>query len=215
MIFPTLFAIFEFDNTAMLFQEARFVQMAKDGQRGGVEALYHLYFDAMYRFCYWQSNRSEDAEDLTQDIFIEMAKSIRTFKGRSSFKNWLYTIAKRRISQWLRAKYQLPTSPLFEMIPHQEEWIDPSNTHLKEKVVSQLLAQLSGTESKVMKLRYLQSYTVKETAQSLRLTENNIKVIAYRSLKKLQKIVECNQEDTLFREHGHWGVHRQPIRHQG
>ncbi len=87
--------------------EERYVQMAKDGNAAGVTALYRLYFEPIYRFCYWQTNRGADAEDLTQDIFIEMAKSIRGFRGESSFKNWLYVLAKRQIAGWLRQKYQL------------------------------------------------------------------------------------------------------------
>ena len=171
-------------------QEQQFVQIAKSGDRRGVEALYQLYFDSIYRFCYWQTNRSEDAEDLTQDIFIEMAKSIRNFKGDSSFKNWLYIIAKRQVSNWIKQKYQLPIAPLFEMIPNQEDWIDPNNMEVKNQVVENLFNYLTDQERKIMTFRYLQNYTVKETAEVLYISEANVKVICHRCLKKLQKAAQ-------------------------
>ncbi len=166
--------------------EQQFVELAKTGNKAGIEALYELYFEPIYRFCYWQTNRSDDAEDLTQDIFIEMAKSIHNFKGESSFKNWLYILAKRQISAWIRQKYELPTEPLFDMIPDKAEWIDQENDAFKKKVLENLLKKLTDLERLVMKLRYLQNYTVKEAAQKLHLSEGNVKVICHRCIKKLQ-----------------------------
>ena len=187
----------------MTSDEDHCVELAKNGDQSGLQALYMMYFNPIYRFCYWQTNRSDDAEDLTQDIFIEVARSIRGFTGKASFKNWLYTLAKNKISHWLRQKYQLPTTELFEMLPDRAEWIEPENDELKMKVLQTLFARLSATESKVMKRRYLQSYTIKETAKSLKISEANVKVIAFRSLKKLKKMTECNFDDTLFNDEDH------------
>lgn len=171
----------------MTSQDEQLLLMAKDGQPAAVEALYREYFGAIYRFCYWQTNQSADAEDLTQEIFIEMAKSIRNFQARSSFKNWLYTIAKRRISSWIREKYNYPKVELLEAIPDDENWIDPENEALKEQAVQKLLNKLSPIEKSAMELRYLQNCTVKETAEKLGITEANVKVVCHRSLKKLKE----------------------------
>jgi len=187
----------------MISDEDHCVELAKNGDRSGLEALYMLYFQSIYRFCYWQTNRSDDAEDITQDIFIEVARPIRGFTGKASFKNWLYAIAKNKISHWLRQKYQLPTTELFEIIPDRAEWIEPENDEFKVKVLQILFAKLSSTEEKVMKRRYLQSNTIKETAKNLKISEANVKIIAFRSLKKLKKLAECNLDDTLFNDEDH------------
>jgi RNA polymerase sigma-70 factor (ECF subfamily) len=165
------------------------VQMAKDGHQDGLESLYRKYLDPIYRFCYWQTNRSQDAEDLTQDIFIEMTKSLHTFKGDASFKNWLYVIAKHKISSWIKQKYQLPILPLFDQLPTPEEWIDPQNQDLKTKTITSLLKNLDPTERKVLTSRYLKGVSVAETATQLKLSVSNVKVITHRALKKLQQLV--------------------------
>ena len=167
--------------------DAPLVLMAQDGHQAGLENLYRKYIEPMCRFCYWQTNRSQDAEDLTQDIFVEMAKSLHTFKGNSSFKNWLYVIAKRQVSNWIKQKYDLPQLPLFDQIPEPENWIDPDNTALKEQTVKQLLADLPETERQVMSARYLDNLSVNETATKYQLSAANVKVITHRALKKLQK----------------------------
>jgi RNA polymerase sigma-70 factor (ECF subfamily) len=180
----------------MQTQEERLIHLAKTGDEHGVVGLYQIYFEPIYRFCYWQTNRSEDAEDLTQDIFIEMAKSIGNFRGEASFKNWLYVIAKRRVSKWIKQKYNQATVALFESISASEIWIDDENQLFKTKVVQKLLDKLSDKERVVMSLRFLQNLNIKEVAARLHLTEANVKVITHRSLAKLQQSAKNPLEAT-------------------
>lgn len=118
----------------MTDQDIQLAKLAAQKNEQAFIALYRKYFSPIYRFCYWQTNNRHDAEDLTQNVFIEMAKSVGKFKGEGSFKNWLYTIAKRQVNAWIKRKYQLPQEPLFEnSIPDTENWIDHENEKLKIK----------------------------------------------------------------------------------
>ena len=151
-----------------------------------IAAMYEQYVDAIYRFCYWQTNRSEDAEDLTADIMLDMAKNIRKFRGDSSFKNWLYAIAKHHLMRWLRKKYELPLVPLLENVEHGAIWIDPAEQEVARKKVVALFKSLSPRERGVLNLRYLRGYSVKETANKLGLSESNVKVLTHRAINKLK-----------------------------
>ncbi len=169
--------------------DKQLIVLAQAGHQEAIGQLYQKYLDAMYRFCYWQTNHShEDAEDLTQEIFVEMAKSLPTFKDTGQFKNWLYTIAKRRLTLWIKRKYQLPQSPLFDNIAIAEKWIDPQAQSKSVNLVKNLLHQLKQPARDIISLRFLRNYTVQETATKLKLTEANVKVITHRSLKKLRNI---------------------------
>ncbi len=174
--------------------EDNLVELAQQGSSQAIAALYNLYLSPLYRFCYWQTNRSEDAEDLTQDIFVEMAKSIHRFRHQSSFKNWLYILAKRRILAWIRMRYQLPTASLnyFEELSREngEHWLDEENEERKIEYVEELLTYLSPRERQVMRLRYLQNSSVKEIAQYLHMKEVTAKVMCHRALKKLRQASE-------------------------
>lgn len=165
------------------------VMLAKNGSIEAVASLYEKYFDVIYRFFYWQTNKNlEIAEDLTQDTFIEMAKSIRRFKHEGSFKNWLYTIAKRQLNKWLKRKYDLPQEPLFDNLSCPEKIIDPEHQQQVIEKVDKLLAQLSERERSIIIFRYLKNYSVKETAQKFNISINNVKVIAYRAIQKMKNI---------------------------
>jgi RNA polymerase sigma-70 factor (ECF subfamily) len=164
------------------------VHLAQEGSPTGLRALYEKYFKAIYRFCYWQTNSSEDAEDLTQEVFLAMTKSLKNFRGEAQFKNWLYQIAKNIVAHWITEKRKLLTVPLLDDLTSSSEWIDPENQKYKEKVVKKLLGNLKQEERKILMYRYLKSYSVKETAEKLKISESKVKVVNHRVLKKLQKL---------------------------
>ena len=167
--------------------DKQLIALAQAGNQEAIAQLYQKYIDAMYRYCYWQTNHShEDAQDLTQEIFVEMAKSLSGFKDTGQFKNWLYTIAKRRITAWVKRKYQLPQSPLFDNIAIAEKWIDPDKQKQTINRVKKLLQTLHQPARNIITLRFLRNYTVQETAAKLKLTAANVRVITHRSLRKLR-----------------------------
>jgi RNA polymerase sigma-70 factor (ECF subfamily) len=167
--------------------DSGFVELAQNGNVLGLQTLYGKYFDPIYRCCYWQTGSAEDAEDLTQEVFIAMTKSIKNFKGKALFKNWLYQIAKYHIIHWIQRKKELQQQPLFESLADTEEWIDPENEQIKNRLIQEAFKLLTSDEKEVISLRYLKNYTIKETAQTLSISESNVKVITHRSLKKLQQ----------------------------
>lgn len=165
------------------------VELAQTGDESAVAALYELYFDPIYRFFYWQTNSNiEVAQDLTHDTFIEMVKSLHNFRFKSSFKNWLYMIAKHVLAKWLRSKYDIPTTQLFDNLSKPEESIDPEKQGQTIERVRQLLSSLSQTERDVIVLRFLQNYSTKEVATALNISIANVKTITHRTLKKLQNM---------------------------
>ncbi len=170
-------------------KDHQLILLAQDGHQEAIAALYEKYVDAIYRFCYWQTNQNaEVAEDLTHDTFLEMVKSIDKFNNRGKFKNWLYTIAKRQLSAWVKQKYDLPKESLFDNLAQPEENIDPHQQKIAIKKLEKLLEQLTETERSIIVLRYLKNYSVKETAQELELSTSNVKVTAHRAIKKLREM---------------------------
>jgi len=171
-------------------QDLILINLAQGGNVQGVQALYEKYFQAIYRFCFWQTGVSEDAEDLTQEVFVAMTQSLSQFRGESSFKNWLYQIAKNIIAQWIKKKTRVKQAPLFEQLADTPQWIDPENDIYKQQLVKKILSVLKPQEKKVITFRYLRNYSVAETAQKLKISVSNVKVMTHRVLIKLQKSLE-------------------------
>jgi len=131
-------------------------------------------------------------------FFFEVVKSLPRFTFKGSFKNWIYTIAKRQLNTWLRRRYQLPQQQLLANIEDNADWIDPKLQSKKVILLETLLVKIKNQEQLVLRLRYLQNLSVRETAENLSISESNVKVIAHRAIKKLQLL--CNPPDTISTE---------------
>ena len=69
------------------------VEAAKAGDREAIDILIRRYQVRMFNFARTLTGNDEDAEDLAQETFVRAFRALQRFRGESSFKNWLYTIA--------------------------------------------------------------------------------------------------------------------------
>ena len=77
-------------------QVQAWVRAAKAGDRAAFDALVGLYYRSVYRTAMAALQRSEDADDATQDAFVLAWRKVAGFRGDSSFKTWLLTIVWRQ-----------------------------------------------------------------------------------------------------------------------
>jgi RNA polymerase sigma-70 factor (ECF subfamily) len=77
-------------------QVRAWVRAAQAGDRDAFDALVSEYYRAVYRTAMAALQRSEDAEDVTQDAFVLAWRKVAAFRGDSSFKTWLLTIVWRQ-----------------------------------------------------------------------------------------------------------------------
>ena len=73
--------------------ETEAVERTQDGDPQGFAGLYRLHRRRVYSLCLRHTGNVFDAEDLTQDIFIQVWKKANTFRGDADFKSWLYKVA--------------------------------------------------------------------------------------------------------------------------
>jgi len=73
--------------------DTELVLKAQDGDVRAFDELVERYHDRIYNLTYNMTSNREDAEDLTQEIFVKAFKALPRFKGKSSFYTWLYRIA--------------------------------------------------------------------------------------------------------------------------
>lgn len=74
----------------------------KKGSQQAFHSLVEQYSKAVIRTCYSFVQNAEDAEDITQDVFIEVYRSIRSFRADADLKTWLYRIAINKSLDYLR-----------------------------------------------------------------------------------------------------------------
>ena len=69
------------------------IKLIKLGDEDAAEELVRRYYSAILRYCKWHCSSLETAEDLTQETFLKLFRSMPQYKGKKKFKAYLYTIA--------------------------------------------------------------------------------------------------------------------------
>lgn len=100
--------------------EGEAIERAKRGDAEAFEVLYHLHKRRVYSLCLRMTANTADAEDLTQEAFLQLFRKIGTFRGESAFSTWLHRMAVNVVLMRLRKK-GLPVVPLEETIETEEE----------------------------------------------------------------------------------------------
>lgn len=171
--------------------EATLVRSAQEGNEQALIALYQYYLTPIYRYVYSKVGNQSETEDITSEVFLKVVRNLQNFRGESSFKNWLYQIAKNTIADYWRRHYRNYTVSMEEIMeinlvsqsnPAQED-MEKELTE-KESRVKKILDLLPDNYRHVLELRFLKNYSIKDIAEALDITISNTKVLQYRALKK-------------------------------
>ena len=84
--------------------EAYVIERAKDGDAAAFETLYNAHCKHVFSVCMRMLKNIEEAEDLTQQVFLRLFRKIGTFRGDSSFSTWLHRVAVNAVLMHLRRK---------------------------------------------------------------------------------------------------------------
>jgi len=107
------------DTTGEL-PEAEAIRLAQQGDVAAFERLYHLHSRRVYSLCLRMVGNTAEAEDLTQEAFLQLFRKIATFRGESAFSTWLHRLSVNVVLMKLRRKSATETS-LEEMTEPDEE----------------------------------------------------------------------------------------------
>lgn len=187
------------DRTAR--SNAGFLEMV-DRARAGDRMAFHQLADRfqkqIYQMVYYRTNSRMDAEDITQDVFLQAYKNIQRLKSSAVFRSWLFRIAVNRVRDFYRKK---KLKSLFGFVSMDQETfqeteamaVDPAAEQELQRrdfwrQVEQMLASLSRMEREVFLLRFFDQLTFKEMGEALGKNESTIKTHLYRALHKVKDV---------------------------
>src|SRR5713226_249774 len=107
-------------TTVSGLSEAEAIDGAKKGDARSFEVLYDLHKRRVYSLCLRMTGNVAEAEDLTQEAFLQLYRKVATFRGESAFSTWLHRLSVNVVLMHLRKK-GLPVVPLEETIETEEE----------------------------------------------------------------------------------------------
>jgi RNA polymerase sigma-70 factor (ECF subfamily) len=151
------------------------VARAKTGTALDIYKLWQKYEEWIERLVKINIGNEVEAEMIIIKIQDKFVKGIKNFQGKSSFKTYLYKIVKNVITDYYRKPQALVKTITLEQaenIPATQK--DKSEQAQIEKV-RKVLARIKPALSEVLNLRFLQGFTIKETAELLGKSESTIK----------------------------------------
>jgi RNA polymerase sigma-70 factor, ECF subfamily len=90
--------------TARYDSDAELVRRAQEGDSDAFASLFHTHKARIYSVCLRMTNNAAEAEDLTQDAFLQVFRKLATFRGDSALSTWLYRIAVNTVLMHFRKK---------------------------------------------------------------------------------------------------------------
>ena len=159
-------------------------------QRHAQRALYNKYKDAMYTLLLRMLNDEEDAADALQEAFIEVFRSLKSYRGISSLGAWIKTIVIR--NGLAKQKTILPFEPIGELIhDHQPITWDEN---LTGEYLEKAIRKLPDGYRNVFLLFEVEGYTHREVAQLLGIAEGTAKSQLFQAKKMLQRLLKEQME---------------------
>ena len=171
-------------------RDGHIVHQCLSGSTDAFALLVDKYKERIFALVYAKVGQFQDAEDLTQDVFLEAYKNLSTLRRWDNFYPWLYSIASNQCKNYHRAqKRQVVTAHLVEQDENHRMDVDAHAEKLKNERVHDALAALPEMHRQVLMLRYMAGMKSKEIAQTLRVSPNTIDQRLMRARAKLKTIL--------------------------
>lgn len=173
--------------------EKALIERAQKGDRGAFETLLGAYYDVIFRIAFrWCGNRA-DAEDVTQNACVKIARSIDSFRFQSAFLTWIHTLVINVAKDWSKARGR-PTAELTDTAEHAHPPEGEDRVYANQ--VMDHVRALPDREKEALLLVFIEGLTHGETAAVMNCKESTVSWYIHEARKKLQSLLH------LERRHG-------------
>lgn len=156
-----------------------------------LKELFSTYYKDVYTYLYSLSHDASLSEDLTSEVFLEVVKSIATFRGESDIKTWLFSIARHKWFAYLRQKKrQIKPELLSEFWELQTQTVeDQLQNQLLAERIYQLLDQEPERTRGIVLMR-IEGFSFYEIGLQYNISESSARVIDFRAKSKIRTILK-------------------------
>jgi RNA polymerase sigma-70 factor (ECF subfamily) len=183
--------------------DQHYISLIIKGDTNAYAALVNRYKDMVFTLVLRMIRNREEAEELSQDTFIKVYRSLGKFKGESKFSTWLYKVAYNTCLDRLKKNKRLQyTIAIDENTGEQSAALNDIFDAMEEKERKQMLQDclhlLPGEDSFLLTLYYFEEQSVKEISRIIGVTSNHVKIKLYRSRKKLAAVLKSRLEPEII-----------------
>jgi len=190
-------------TTVSELSEAEAIDGAKKGDARSFEALYDLHKRRVYSLCLRMTGNVAEAEDLTQEAFLQLYRKVATFRGESAFSTWLHRLSVNVVLMHLRKK-GLPEVSLEQTLdPEPDEGpkreFGTADLALKGAIdrvnLERAIADLSPGYRTIFVLHDVEGYEHNEIAEMMGCSIGNSKSQLHKARLKLREILRLDRAE--------------------
>lgn len=171
--------------------EESLVGRAQQHDQEAFAQLYEEHFDRIYRYLAFKIGNGMEAEDMTQQVFLNALRSISSFKWKGvSFSAWLFRIAHNQAVDYLRKKAKRIAVPLNESLVSSDD--DPqqlTEQHMEGERLMSATQKLTPAQREVISLRFAGGLSVAEVAKATGKSEGAVKALQHSAIVALRKVI--------------------------
>ena len=166
--------------------------------RGNTNAFVVLvtrYKDLVYTLALRMLQHKEEAEEVSQDTFVKVYRSLNKFKGDSKFSTWVYRVTYNTcLDRIKKNKRKQNTVTIDEFTEHQVKTLDNALYQLElseqQQTIKDCLNMLPSEDAFLLTLYYFEELSLEEISKIIEIKPNNVKVKLFRARKKLATILK-------------------------
>ena len=179
--------------------ESEAIRLAQQGDAAAFERIYRLHSRRVYALCLRMVGNTTEAEDLTQEAFLQLFRKIHTFRGESAFSTWLHRLSVNVVLMRLRKK-SLPETSLEETTEPDEETGGPRKEvggpdlllsgSIDRVNLQRAIEQLPPGYKTVFVLHDIQGYEHNEIAEIMGCSIGNSKSQLHKARMRLRELLQ-------------------------
>lgn len=187
----------------MTVTDQHYITLVINGDTHAFSILVDSYKDLVFTLTLRMLKNREEAEEVSQDTFIKVYKSLNKFKGDSKFSTWIYKVAYNAcLDRIKKNKKFLNDVSIDTFTTNQIKSFDNALDNLeikeREKAIKSCMDLLPSDDSFLLTLYYFEELSLDEIAKIMRITPNNVKVKLFRSRNKLADILKEKLEPEII-----------------
>jgi RNA polymerase sigma-70 factor (ECF subfamily) len=150
----------------------------------GWEDVYREHVGPVYRFVYARTGNRPDAEDVTAQVFLRALPRLRLRASTAEIRSYLMSTARSMLAEHWTLHYGIDVGLSDEAIPSPEPTPERTGEDSGVSRAARILAALPEHYRRILELRFLRGYSVRETAREMDITVTNAKVLQHRALRR-------------------------------
>lgn len=177
--------------------EGSLIERAQRGDEEAFATLYQMHKKRVYAVCLQMTKDVADAEDLTQEAFLQVFRSVNSFRGDSAFSTWLYRIAVNTVLMKLRRRKSPPPLSLDEPVSADSPTLkrevgkaDPSLSGAVDRIaLRRAVEDLPAGCRQIFDLHEVEGYQHHEIAELLQCSIGNSKSQLHKAKLKMREVL--------------------------